>query len=53
MSTFVMTYRTAGSLRMQPLPAHTLAAAWNCAFDVAERMGCRACSFGVHRAAKG
>lgn len=53
MSTFVMTYRTADGLRLQPLLAHTLATAWDRAFDVVERMGCAACSFGVHRAAKG
>lgn len=53
MSTFVMTYRTADGLRLQPLLARDMAAAWDCAFDVAERMGCGACSFGVYRAAKG
>ncbi len=53
MSTFVMTYRTADGLRMQPLLARDMAAAWDCAFDVAERLGCQACGFGVRRVAKG
>lgn len=49
---FVMTWRDAsGALRMQPLAARTLAAAWDVAFGVAESLGWdAACSFGIGRA---
>ena len=46
---FVMTWREAGELRMQPLAARTLAAAWNVAFSVAECKGWNCCSFGLVR----
>ncbi len=49
MSTFVMTYRTAEGLRMQPVLADSMAQAWNRAFDVLERLGCTACGCGVRR----
>ena len=54
MSTFVMTYRTAGKLRAQPLLACSLAEAWAQAFEVAEALGCGPlCGFAVRRCGGG
>ena len=49
MSRYVMTYRTADGLRMQSVAAANMAAAWECAFEVLERLGCIACGCGVRR----
>lgn len=54
MSTFVMTYRSAGKLRAQPLLACSLAEAWARAFEVAEALGCGPlCGFAVRRCGGG
>lgn len=51
MSTFLMTYRAANGLRVvRELQAATVAAAWDCAFDLAAECG-RVCGFGLSRAA--
>lgn len=52
MSTFVMTYRSGGQLRMQPLIARTLTQAWAAAFDVVERLGGEVHAFGVRRVSR-
>lgn len=52
MSRYVMTYRTADGLRMQTMLAASMAQAWDCAFEVLERMGCTACGCGVRRISK-
>lgn len=50
MSTFVMTYCTAECQRVAlPLIAASVSAAWNQAFDIAERLVGGACGFGVSR----
>ena len=49
MSLYAMTYRTADGLRMRPVRADTLAAAWDCAFDTIEAIGLPVAGFGVRR----
>lgn len=52
--TFVMTWRSAGKLRAQPLLACSLAEAWARAFEVAEALGCGPlCGFAVRRCGGG
>lgn len=52
MNTYVMSFRTAAGLRLQPLLARDLAHAWDCAFDLAERLG-RVQGFGLRRVGGG
>lgn len=49
MSTYALTYREAGGLRVWPVQAASMAAAWACAFDVIEALGVPVAGFGVRR----
>ena len=49
MSTYALTYRAADGLRMCPVQATSMAAAWMCAFDVIEALGVPVAGFGVRR----
>ncbi|WP_156382519.1 hypothetical protein [Acidovorax sp. Leaf160] len=47
MNTYAITYRAGGDLRMCPVQAASMAAAWICAFDVIEALGVPVAGFGV------
>lgn len=49
MNTYAITYRTPEGLRMRPVQAASMAAAWACAFDVIEAMGVPVAGFGLRR----
>ena len=49
MNVYAMTYRTASGLRMRPVQAANMAAAWACAFDAIEALGLPVAGFGVRR----
>ncbi|UZV40241.1 hypothetical protein Acica_36 [Acidovorax phage Acica] len=49
MSWYAMTYRTPAGLRMQPVLAADLAAAWDRAFDLCERQSFPVRGFGLRR----
>lgn len=49
MNTYAVTFRAAGGLRMCPVQADGIAAAWACAFDVIEALGVPVAGIGVRR----